>query len=105
MVDFLRVYLKDVLNIGHQGKTSLTSEEKERIPTSSDNPEGMKLLIYNMAMFLAKMSMHDYELSGKRPSLVAVGTVYVALKICEQLKREDLICNSIVNKLVQVSQA
>jgi hypothetical protein len=43
----------------------LTKAEKEKIPTSSDSPEGMKLLIYNMALFLGKMSMHDYELSGR----------------------------------------
>ena len=91
VLDFLRVYLKQVLDIGHQGKTSLTKAEKEKIPTSSDSPDGMKLLIYNMALFLGKMSMHDYELAGRKPSIVGVGALYVALKICEQLKREDLI--------------
>ena len=44
-----------------------------------------------MAMYLGKMSVHDYELSGKKPSLIGIGALYVALKICEQLKREDLI--------------
>ena len=36
---------------------------------------------------------------------MGVGALYVALKICEQLKREDLIQNEIVCKLVQVSKA
>ena len=46
------------------------------------------------------MSMHDYELSGRRPSLVGIGALYVALKICEQLKRETLITTAIISKLV-----
>ena len=40
-------------------------------------------LIEKMAIYLAKMSMHDLALSGMKPSLVAVGSIYVALKICE----------------------
>ena len=83
VLDFLKVYLKEVLGIGHQGNTSLKKEDKEKIPTNSDTPEGLNLLIYKMSMYLAKMSMHHYELSGKKPSLVGVGAIYVALKICE----------------------
>ena len=49
-----------------------------------------------MSLYLAKMSMHSYELAGRRPSLTAVGALYVALKICEQLKRKVLITHSIV---------
>jgi len=105
VIDFLRVYLKDVLDIGHFGNTSLTPEEKENLPTTSDSPEGMKHLIHKMAMYLAKMAIHDYELSGKRPSLVAIGVLYVSLKICEQLKRQDLITNSILSCLVKVAKA
>jgi cyclin A len=96
VLDFLKIYLKEVLEISHVGNTSLKKEEKEAIPTSSDSPEGQKHLIYKMAMYLSKMSLHDYDLSGRKPSLVAVGSLYVALKICEQLKKATLITNSIV---------
>lgn len=82
-LDFLKIYLKEVLGIGHYGNTSVKKEDKEKIPTNSDTPEGLNLLIYKMSMYLAKMSMHHYELSGKRPSLIGVGALYVALKICE----------------------
>ena len=105
VLDFLRVYLKEVLGIGHMGKTSLTAEEKEKLPTCSNTPAGLNHLIYKMAMYLAKMSMHDYELSGRKPSLVGIGALYVALKICEQLKKDTLITNAIVQKLVQVAQS
>ena len=40
-------------------------------------------LVEKMAIYLAKMSMHDLDLSSRRPSLLAVGSIYVALKICE----------------------
>ena len=82
-LDFLRMYMKRVLDIGHQGNTSLKKEEKEKVPTNSDSPEGQRLLIFKMAMYLAKMAVHDYELSGKKPSLLSVGALYVSLKICE----------------------
>jgi len=105
VLDFLKIYLKEVLEINHHGNTSLKKEEKEAIPTSSDTPEGKKHLIYKMAMYLSKMSLHDYDLSGRKPSLVAVGSLYVALKICEQLKKATLITNSIVQQMVVVSRS
>jgi hypothetical protein len=42
-----------------------------------------KYLIEKMAIYLAKMSMHDLNLSVRNPSLLAVGAIYVSLKICE----------------------
>jgi len=57
-----------------------------------------------MAIYLAKMSMHDLELSSRNPSLLAVGAIYVALKICEQLKKKDLINAQVVTRLIQVSR-
>ena len=105
VLDFLKIYLKEVLGISHQGNTSLKKEDKDKIPTNSDSPEGLNLLIYKMSMYLGKMSMHHYELSGKKPSLVGVGAIYVALKICELLKKTSLITNHIVTKLVAVAQS
>jgi hypothetical protein len=42
-----------------------------------------QFLIEKMAIYLAKMSMHDMDLASRNPSLLAVGSIYVALKICE----------------------
>jgi hypothetical protein len=104
VLDFLKTYLKYVLNIGHQGNTSLSKEDRDALPTNSDCKEGQKLLIHKMSLYLAKMSMHDYELIGRNPSLIAVGAMYVALKICEQLKRIALIVPQVVEQLVAVSK-
>ena len=34
--------------------------------------------------------MHDLELSARNPSLLAVGSIYVALKICEHVPNSQL---------------
>ena len=44
-----------------------------------------------MSLYLAKMVMHDDDLATRPPSLLAVGAIYVALKICEQLKNKTFI--------------
>ena len=53
-----------------------------------------------MAVYLAKMSMHDMNLSARNPSLLAVGAIYVALKICEQLKKKEFINAVVVMRLI-----
>ena len=57
-----------------------------------------------MAIYLAKMSLHDIELSARSPSLLAVGAIYVALKICEQLKKKEFINAVVVTRLIQISR-
>ena len=69
-----------------------------------DDASILKYLIEKMSIYLAKMSMHDYELAARNPSLLAVGSIYVALKICEQLKKKDLINANVVNRLIQISR-
>lgn len=38
------------------------------------------------------------------PSLLAVGAIYVALKICEQLKKKEFINALVVSRLIQISK-
>lgn len=57
-----------------------------------------------MSIYLSKMVVHDYFLSGCLPSLVAIGSFYVALKISEQLHKISIIDLNLVRKLVSVSQ-
>ena len=56
-----------------------------------------------MAVYLAKMSMHDSDLFCRNPSLLSVGAIYVALKIREQLKKKEFINSEVVTKLIQIS--
>lgn len=106
VLDFLKVFLIQVLKIeicnrtetkkkeefalkcngkGDKGKSPEVSESSSEtfVPTPEDHAKVQDYLIEKMAIYLAKMSMHDEYLSCKRPSLLAVGSIYVALKICE----------------------
>ena len=57
-----------------------------------------------MAVYLAKLSLHDMELAARNPSLLAVGAIYVALKISEQLKKKEFINAMVVSRLIQISR-
>lgn len=104
ILDFLKAYLVQVLGIQIESRTVTRRKEEailrfNGIETESKLSESIKdeqayafevtekvtedYLIEKMAIYLGKMSMHDLELSCKRPSLLAVGAIYVALKICE----------------------
>ena len=50
-----------------------------------------------MSVYLAKMTYHDYKLcTDNKPSLVAIGCLYVSLKIIEQLKKKTLISDLVI---------
>ena len=61
-----------------------------------DKHQVQNYLIEKMSIYLAKMSMHDPDLATRHPSLLSIGAIYVALKICEQLKKKELINASVV---------
>lgn len=117
VLDFLKTYLVEVLNIEIQNRTETKKKEERALASNSPDtveyPHGgekmdphkvQQFLIEKMAIYLAKMSMHDISLAGRNPSLLAVGAIYVALKICEQLKKKDLINAQVVSRLIQVSK-
>ena len=62
-----------------------------------------KELIDKMAIYLAKLCSHDYSFCELRPSLFAIGTFYVAIKISEQLKKISLLSRSIVDAMASAS--
>lgn len=47
----------------------------------------LDVLIEKLAIYFAKMGMHDYNMAVQPPSLVAVGALYVCLKVIEHLKK------------------
>jgi hypothetical protein len=86
ILDFLRVYLRAILKIENQ-----------------PHMEPMKVLLQKMSLYLSKMAVHDYYLSGLLPSLVAIACFYVSLKISEQLKKSQLINQQIVQDMQKYS--
>jgi hypothetical protein len=61
-------------------------------------------LLKHVAIYLAKMNCHDIQLVNKKPSLLAAGTVFVAMKICEQINKEDYVNDAFTKKLVDISR-
>ena len=60
-------------------------------------------LLKHVCIYLAKMNYHDYVLSQKKPSLLAAATIFVALKIAEQINKEVYINDFISTKLSALS--
>lgn len=80
------------------------TQKKDTRTTAEKEAHLQKYLIEKMSIYLAKMSMHEINLSVRNPSLLAVGAIYVALKICEQLKKKELINAQVVTRLINVSK-
>lgn len=56
-----------------------------------------------MSKYLGKMALHHEGLCSKKASLVGASTVYVALKICEQMRQKPILTPEIQNALVAAS--
>jgi hypothetical protein len=78
--EFLERYIEDVL-----GK----HEEKD--------------FINLMSVYLGKMALHHEGICSKKSSLIGSATIYVALKICEQMRQKPILTPEIQSKLVLVS--
>lgn len=61
-------------------------------------------LIQHVSIYLAKMNLHDYQLIDKKPSLIAASTIFVSLKICEQINKEEYLNESFIKKLIELSR-
>ena len=61
-------------------------------------------LLRHVVVYLAKMNSHDYIISSKKPSLIAASTIFVAMKICEQINKEEYVNEYFSKKLTEISQ-
>lgn len=61
-------------------------------------------LLKHVTVYLAKMNCHDYQLTGKKPSLLAASTIFVAMKICEQINKEEYVNDYITKRLTEISR-
>ncbi len=48
-----------------------------------------------MSQYLGKMGLHHEGLCGKKASLLGASSVYVALKICEQMRQKPILTQEI----------
>ena len=116
--DFINLYLEEIFYINcnnHmiQSKILLdtyydeTKTEKDKELGQSINKlytKNMLNLLKYVCIYLAKMNCHDYNLIQKKPSLLAASTIFVAIKICEQINKEEYINEYFTSKLNEISQ-
>jgi len=61
-------------------------------------------LLKHVALYLAKMNLHDYSLiTDTKHSLIAAGTIFVSLKICEQINKMEYLTDCFIKKLCILS--
>ena len=83
---------KDTINTNNSN-TSSNNNNKLLTPN-------MVNLLKHVAIYLAKMNYHDYQLVvNKNPSLLAAATVFVSLKICEQINKVEYLTECFIKKL------
>ena len=63
-----------------------------------------KIILKKMSIYLLKLISHDYAFCGIKISKMAISSIYVALKIVEQLKRQPMVNSEIVKKMIEVSK-
>lgn len=78
-----------------------TSKSSSVFKTYTPN---MMNLLKHVCIYLAKMNYHDYQLiCGKKTSLLAASTIFVALKICEQINKVEYLTDCFIKKLCVLS--
>ena len=118
MWDFINLFLEEIFYINcnhHHIKNKILLDNYYYDEMTDDDIElgktvnkiytkNMINLLKYVCIYLAKMNCHDYNLMQKRPSLLAASTIFVAIKICEQINKEDYINDYFTEKLNEVSQ-
>ena len=66
--------------------------------------ENMINLLKCVCVYLAKMNCHDYILMQKKKSLIAASTIFVGMKICEQINKEEYFNEYFLKRLVWISK-
>ena len=117
MWDFITIFMEEIFYINcnhHQIKNKILlenyytdelSEEDEKLGNliNKKYTKNMLNLLKYVCIYLGKMNCHDYNLMQKKPSLLAASTIFVAIKICEQINKEEYINDYFTDKLNDIS--
>ena len=117
MWDFINLFLEEIFYINcnkHQIKNQILLETYYNDMITDEDEElgglinkkytkNMLNLLKYVCIYLAKMNCHDYQLMQKKNSLLAASTIFVAIKICEQINKEEYINDYFTDKLNEVS--
>jgi len=115
--DFITIFMEEIFYINcnhHQIKNKVLLENYYDDELNEDDvklgniinkkyTKNMLNLLKYVCIYLGKMNCHDYNLMQKKPSLLAASTIFVAIKICEQINKEDYINDYFTDKLNDIS--
>ena len=77
--------------LGFQVGAPTPFEFMERYVESVLGKHEEKEFIHLMSIYLGKMALHHDNLCVKKASLTGTSTIYVALKICEQMRQKQIL--------------
>ena len=117
MWDFITIFLEEIFFINcnhHQIKNKILLDNYYEDKLNEDDvklgnlinkkyTKNMLNLLKYVCIYLGKMNCHDYNLMQKKPSLLAASTIFVAIKICEQINKEEYINDYFTDKLNDIS--
>lgn len=117
MWDFITIFMEEIFYINcnhHNIKNKVLLDNYYDEELSEDDvklgnlinkkyTKNMLNLLKYVCIYLGKMNCHDYNLMQKKPSLLAASTIFVAIKICEQINKEDYINDYFTDKLNSIS--
>lgn len=104
-MEMIRKYEDDILEtLDYYLQAPTTLEFLTRyIEQMGDILKEEKEWILKMSIYLAKLSAHDYNFCSIKGSKKAISSIYVSLKICEQLKKRIILSKEIIRRMVEVS--
>lgn len=112
--DFITVFIEEIF-VGKFNHYLITNKliidnyypnkdcDKKDITLEKLYNKSMIVLLKLVCVYLAKMNCHDYNLISQKPSLLAASSIYVGVKICEQINKDEYITDYFTNKLSEVS--
>ena len=102
----IRSYECDILNTLNYYLQIPTSLEFLRRYMKEIDPyiKSDKELVGKMAIYLLKLCAHDYDFCGVKPSIIAISSIYVALKIGEQLTKHEMSNKEIIDQMVNLTE-
>ena len=117
MWDFITIFMEEIFYINcnhHHIKNKVLLENYYEDELNEDDvklgniinkkyTKNMLNLLKYVCIYLGKMNCHDYNLMQKKPSLLAASTIFVAIKICEQINKEEYINDYFTEKLNDIS--
>jgi hypothetical protein len=112
--EFINHYIEEIFytesnnyNVNHKVLKEYIEDQPKLGTNDVDNLDkftsNMLNLLRHVVIYLAKMNCHDYHLLNKKPSLIAASTLFVAMKICEQINKQEYVTDSFNKKLSEVS--